>query len=148
MATTIANATLTVVITESVTLNGKVYGTNNGNTLTIANVNEVDGRIMTIPTSEVDVLAYDTSVGAGTFIGANVKYLRITNKDDTNFVKLKIADGGSDHYWVKLEAGKSFMLHNNLVETASPFSAFANIGAISAIADTAAVDIEYFIALT
>ena len=93
-------------------------------------------------------MAYDTAVGAGTFVGANVKYMRITNKDNANYVKLKIADGGSDHYWVKLEAGKSFMLHNNLVETASPFSAFANIDTISAIADTAAVDIEYFIALT
>jgi len=40
------------------------------------------------------------------------------------------------------------MLHNNLVETADPFSAFANIDTISAIADTAAVDIEYFIALS
>jgi hypothetical protein len=146
MATTITNATLTVTLAESVTLNGKAYG--NSNTLTIADINEVDGRIMTIPTSEVDILAYDTAVGAGTFVGANVKYMRITNKDNANYVKLKIADGGSDHYWVKLEAGKSFMLHNNLIEAASPFSAFANIGTISAIADTAAVDIEYFIALS
>ena len=146
MATTITNATLTVTLAESVTLNGKAYG--NSNTLTIADINEVDGRIMTIPTSEVNILAYDTAVGAGTFVGANVKYMRITNKDNANYVKLKIADGGSDHYWVKLEAGKSFMLHNNLVETADPFSAFANIVTISAIADTAAVDIEYFIALS
>jgi hypothetical protein len=40
------------------------------------------------------------------------------------------------------------MLHNDDIEAASPFSAWANIGTISAIADTAAVDIEYFIALT
>jgi hypothetical protein len=146
MATTIANATLTVVTTETVSLNGKQYG--NTNTLTIADINEVDQRIMTVPTSLIEVVAYDTTAGAGTFVRANVKYLRITNKDTINFISLFVEDGGSDHYWVKLEAGKSFELHNGLVETASPFSAWANISAISAIADTSAVDIEYFIALS
>jgi hypothetical protein len=95
----------------------------------------------------VTVVNYGTANAAGTFVRTAVKYLRITNKDDTNFVSLKISDG-SDHYWVKLEAGKSFELHNGLIETANTFSAWANISAISAIADTAAVDIEYFIALT
>lgn len=145
MATTITNATLTVTITEAVSLNNKSYG--NSNTLTIPSINEVDQRILTIPTSEVTVVNYGTANAAGTFVRTAVKYLRITNKDDTNFVSLKIADG-SEQYWVKLEAGKSFELHNSLIETANTFSAWANISAISAIADTAAVDIEYFIALT
>lgn len=146
MASTIVNATLAVTITEAVTLNGKSYG--NINNLSIANINEVDQRIMTIPTSEVTFLEYGAAVAAGTFVGANVKYLRITNKDDTNFISLKIADGGSDHVFFKLEAGKSFMLHTDEIEAASPFSAWADITEISAIADTAAVDIEYFIALS
>ena len=145
MATTITNATLTVTITEAVSLNNKSYG--NSNTLTIASINEVDQRILTIPTSEVTVVNYGTANAAGTFVRTAVKYLRITNKDDTNFVSLKIADS-SEQYWVKLEAGKSFELHNGLIETANTFSSWANISAISAIADTAAVDIEYFIALT
>lgn len=145
MATTITNATLTVTITEAVSLNNKSYG--NSNTLTIPSINEVDQRILTIPTSEVTVVNYGTANAAGTFVRTAVKYLRITNKDDTNFVSLKIADG-SEQYWVKLEAGKSFELHNGLIETDNTFSAWANISAISAIADTAAVDIEYFIALT
>jgi hypothetical protein len=54
MATTITPATLTVSITESVSLNNKTYG--NTNTLTIANVNEVDERIVTVPTSELRLL--------------------------------------------------------------------------------------------
>lgn len=145
MASTITNATLAVTITEAVTLNGKSYG--NINNLSIANVNEVDQRIMTIPTSEVNILEYGAAVAAGTFIGTNVKYLRITNKDDSNFISLKIADG-SEQYWVKLEAGKTFMLHTDDIETANTFSAWSDISTISAIANTAAVDIEYFIALT
>lgn len=145
MASTITNATLAVTITEAVTLNGKSYG--NINNLSIANINEVDQRILTIPTSLIEVLKYGTAAGAGTFVRANVKYLRITNKDDTNFISIKVANG-SDHYWVKLEAGKSFELHNGLIESASTFSAWSDIETIEAIADTAAVDIEYFIALT
>ena len=145
MASTITNATLAVTITEAVTLNGKSYG--NINNLSIPNVNEVDQRILTIPTSLIEVVKYGTAAGAGTFVRANVKYLRITNKDDTNFISIKVASG-SDHYWVKLEAGKSFELHNGLIENASTFSAWSDIDTIEAIADTAAVDIEYFIALT
>ncbi len=145
MATTITNATLTVTITEAVSLNNKSYG--NSNTLTIPSINEVDQRILTIPTSEVTVVNYGTANAAGTFIRSAVKYLRITNKDDANFISIKVANG-SDHYWVKLEAGKSFELHNGLVESASTFNAWADIDTISAIADTAEVDIEYFIALT
>lgn len=145
MASTITNATLAVTITEAVTLNGKSYG--NINNLSIPNVNEVDQRILTIPTSLIEVLKYGTAAGAGTFVRANVKYLRITNKDDTNFISIKVANS-SDHYWVKLEAGKSFELHNGLIENASTFSAWSDIDTIEAIADTAAVDIEYFIALT
>jgi hypothetical protein len=145
MATTITNATLTVTITEAVSLNNKSYG--NSNTLTIPSINEVDQRILTIPTSEVTVVNYGAANAAGTFVRTAVKYLRITNKDDTNFVSIHITSA-SHNVWVKLEAGKSYELHNGLVETGASFSAWGNITAISAIADTAAVDIEYFIALT
>lgn len=145
MASTIVNASLSVAITESVTLNGKSYG--NINNLSIPNINEVDQRILTIPTSLIEVVKYGTVAGAGTFVRTDVKYLRITNKDDTNYVSIKVSNG-SEQFWVKLEAGKSFELHNGLIETANTFSAWADIDTIEAIADTAAVDIEYFIALT
>lgn len=146
MASTITNATLTVVITESVSLNSKTYG--NTNTLTIANINEVDQRIVTIPTSEVTVINYATAVAAGTFIRANVAYLRITNKDDTNFVKIKVVPTADTPFYIQLQAGKSFELHNGNVEVATPWAAWDTIASITAIADTASVDIEYFIALT
>lgn len=145
MASTIVNATLAVTITEAVTLNGKSYG--NINNLSIANVNEVDERILTIPTSEVGVVTFGAAAGAGTFVRANVKYLRITNKDDTNFISLHLTSA-TDDVWIKVEAGQTRMFGDGLIETASSFSAWADVTAITAIADTAAVDIEYFIALT
>ena len=145
MASTITNATLAVTITEAVTLNGKSYG--NINNLSVANVNEVDERILTIPTSEVGVVTFGSAAGAGTFVRSNVKYLRITNKDDTNFISLHITSA-TDDVWLKVEAGKAFVLGNGDLETAGAFSAWAAITDITAIADTAAVDVEYFIALT
>jgi hypothetical protein len=63
MASTITNATLAVTITEAVTLNGKSYG--NINNLSVANVNEVDQRILTIPTSRIEVLKYDSGSRGG-----------------------------------------------------------------------------------
>lgn len=145
MATTLTNATFTSTITETVTINGKNQGSTN--TLTVANINEVDSRILTIPTSEVGVVTFGAAAGAGTFVRANVKYLRITNKDDTNFISLHITSA-TDDVWFKVDAGKSFIVNNGDIESAGAFSAWASITAITAIADTAAVDVDYFIALT
>lgn len=145
MASTITNATLTVQHIETVTLNGKEYG--NTNTSTFANINEVDQRIVTIPTSEITVLAFGAAAAAGTFVRANLKYLRIINKDDTNFISLHITSA-TDDAWIKVPSGGCFEFNSAGIETAASFSAFADVTAISAIADTASVDIEYFIALT
>lgn len=146
MATTISNASLSVQRVETVDLNGKTYG--NTNTSTFTNINEVDQRIVTIPTSEITIMSFGSAAGAGTFVRANLKYLRIINKDDTNFIRIKLTDGSSDVAHLKVPAGCSFELGAAVLETASSFSAFADLTAITAIADTAAVDIEYFIALT
>lgn len=146
MATTITNATLTTVITETVTLNGKVYG--NTNTLTVANINEVDQRIATATTAVATLLTFGTAIGSGQYIRANVKYLRITNKDDTNFLYVNIVPTADTAVWFKLEAGKSFELHAMSIENANAFTAFDTIASIAVQSDTADVDLEYFIALT
>lgn len=149
MASTITNATLTVVLTESVTLNGKVYGSSSGNTLTIANINEVDQRIVEVPTSLITLMSFSTASGAGTFVRSDVKYLRITNKDDTNFVSIKIVPTADTPVWLKLEAGKTIELHSpSNIEVVSSFSAWDTIASIGVQADTATVPVEYFIALT
>lgn len=148
MATTIVNSTLTVVISETITLNSQPI--NSENKLTIASINEVDKRIVSIPTaSEVTVLAFSTAVAAGTYIAANVKYIRITNKDDTNFVRIRVTKSSAETFDIKLEAGKSFMIGNtseSVSATAVAFSAFVTATSINAQADTAVVDIEVFVA--
>ena len=155
MATTITNATLTVTITEAVSLNNKSYG--NSNTLTIASINEVDQRILTIPTSEVTVVNYGTANAAGTFVRTAVKYLRITNKDDTNFVSIHITSA-SHNVWIKLEAGKSLMFGNADFNATSVndyvvegvwdpdyYSSFVYYNSIKAKAVSASIQLEYFV---
>lgn len=148
MASTLAVSNLTVTINESLTSNGQALTYTNQ--LVLANIKPFDPRIMTIPTSgAVTVVAFSTAVAAGTFIAANVKYIRITNKDDTNFIRVRVTVVSGQTFDVKVEAGKSFIM-GNVSESANTsggaFSAFVSADNISAQADTGAVDIEYFVA--
>tara|TARA_R100000655_G_scaffold30270_2_gene61066 strand:+ start:2377 stop:2832 length:456 start_codon:yes stop_codon:yes gene_type:complete len=151
MASTISPATLTVTHTEALTLNGVDRGVTNS--LTIASVNEVDHRIMTIPTDALyTVAAMGAAVSSGTFVNSGVKYIRVTNKDDTNFVTLGLEASGDASYF-KLKAGESFVLYsddldaNNAVIAHGAIS-FGDITSVKAKADTATVDLEVFVAST
>ena len=108
MASTISAATLTVTVTESIVLNGSNMGATN--TLSVASINEINQRIVTIDAGNVRTLFnFGGAVAAGEFVRANVKYLRITNKDDTNTVSINIR-GNATNCWVEVEPSGSFML--------------------------------------
>lgn len=148
MASTITASNLTVTISEAINLNGQSI--NSENQLVIPSINEVDKRIMTIPiAAEATVCVFGSLAAAGTYIAANVKYIRITNKDDTNFVRVRVTKSGAETFDIKLEAGKSFFMGNvkeSVSATAVAFSAFVDMTSINAQADTAAVDLEIFVA--
>jgi len=148
MATTIVPASLTVTVSEIITLGSTAI--NSESQIVIEGIKQVDKRIATIPNSaEATVVSFGSLVAAGTFIAANVKYIRITNKDATNFIRIRVTKATAETFDVKLEAGKTFMMGNtkeSVSATAGAFSAFVDITAISAQADTAAVDIEIFVA--
>jgi hypothetical protein len=153
MATTITNATLTVTLTESISLNGSEQGASN--TLTIADIDEISKRIVTIPTAEKTIIAMGTAISNGTFIESDVRYIRITNKDDANHVTLTFKDENNSEFALKLDKGQSFIYNGDLaggvVDTmdanGSALSlALADLVDITAIADTAAVDLEIFVA--
>ena len=108
MASTISSATLTVTVTESISLNGSTMGATN--TLTIGSINEINQRIVTVDSGNVRTLFnFGGTISAGEFIRANVKYLRITNKDDTNTVSINIR-GNATNCWVDVEPSGSFVL--------------------------------------
>tara|TARA_B100000949_G_scaffold162043_1_gene142811 strand:- start:1734 stop:2189 length:456 start_codon:yes stop_codon:yes gene_type:complete len=108
MASTISAATLTVTFTESIVLNGSNMGATN--TLSVASINEINQRIVSLDASnERTLFEFGTIIGAGKFITTDVKYLRITNKDDTNGVSLNL-ESASSNCWVVVLAGQSFIL--------------------------------------
>tara|TARA_R100000988_G_C4007438_1_gene173878 strand:- start:2365 stop:2841 length:477 start_codon:yes stop_codon:yes gene_type:complete len=156
MTTTISNATMTVTLTESVSLNGSQQGATN--TLSISNIDEIYKRIVSVPNSEVEILAFSTAVTTGTFIESDVLYIRITNKDDTNHVGLIFKNENNDEFGVKLDKGQSFIYNGDLaggvVDTMDAqdggadlaANTFADLVNVTAYADTAACDIEILVA--
>ena len=149
MATTVLNANLTVTLTDTVSLNGQSYG--NTNTLTVAEIDEVYNRVVEVPISAfTNVLELGAASGQGVLKAANVKYIRITNLDDTNYVNLKVF--GTDAMVIKLEAGKSFILGGvsfdaiASADIAQGAVAYNAAFIISAEAAVAPVDLEVFAA--
>ncbi len=111
MTTTIANATLTVTLTESINLNGKNQGATN--TLSLSDIDEISKRIITVPLSEVSILSFSTAVSSGTHIEGDVRYIRISNKDDANFVYLVFKNEYNNEFCVKLDYGQSFIYNGD-----------------------------------
>jgi len=148
MATTVLNANLTVTLTDSVSLNGQSYG--NTNTLTVSEIDEVYNRVVEVPISAfTNVLELGAASGQGVLKATNVKYIRITNLDDTNYVNLKVF--GTDAMVIKLEAGKSFILGGVSFDAAAADIAQGAVAhntafIISAEALVAPCDLEVFAA--
>tara|TARA_R100000234_G_scaffold3291_2_gene2734 strand:- start:18580 stop:19317 length:738 start_codon:yes stop_codon:yes gene_type:complete len=107
MSSTIGSATLTVKVTESISLNGSEQGATN--TMTISSVNEISKRIVSVPQSEVTLLNFSTAVANDTFVEGDVRYIRISNKDDANFVYLVFTNEYNNEFCVKLDYGQSFI---------------------------------------
>ncbi|MGR3221242.1 MAG: hypothetical protein ACUZ8H_15715 [Candidatus Anammoxibacter sp.] len=141
MPTTItpANAAITVAITgltalkladisEAVTVTGNTEGY--GNTINVG----VAAEVILLDSGMIDtggVLDFD-----GVFI---------INKDDTNFVRIRLADTGAHTYDFKLPAGRFTMLWTrdiNVSTTEAAFAAFTSIDTIAARADTLACDVQ------
>ena len=148
MGSSITASNLIVTVSESITLNSQPI--NSENQLVIANINEVDKRIMSVPiSSEVTIAAFSTSVAAGQYIGSDVKYIRVANKDLVNYARIRVKKNGGATFDTRLDAGKFFIMGNtkeSVSETAAVFSNFADMDSINAQADTAAVDLEIFVA--
>ena len=148
MATTLTASTLKVTVKEEITLNGKKHEYKQEQS--IPSINMISQRIVRVPTSTEKILDFNsTTIGAGQYVAGDVKYIRITNLDDTNFVNIGIRKSSADVAYLKVEKGDSLLLNNTSLQTKTDgagFSAFQTLTDIIAIADTAAVDIEIFVA--
>ena len=157
MASKITASTLTVSLTEAINLNGQDMGATN--TKNISSVKEVSKRIITVTTAESVIATFSAAVAsAGHYVAANVRYIRFTNLDDTNFITLTFRNQDNDEVAIKLDAEQSFTWNGdntngmtavfNATQDADAASS-ANLGSLTNIqadADTASCDLEMFVA--
>jgi len=157
-------ATLTVTVTESVTLNGAERGSTNSRSIT--GVDDIYHRIVTLADdlSNATLVSFKQSgvTGAdGAMARDNVKYVRITNLDTTNPVILNLQviaamddTAGDQNAGILLEAGQSFMMSKisdaiELTAGANDIDNVANLHDLESImADplSQAVKVEIFVA--
>ena len=158
-------ADLTVNINENVTLNNQII--ESSHTLTISSIANAVKRIVNIGTNEIGLLgfgaAYNTELSksylAGQFDEDLVRYIRITNLDTTNHIALVLKNENIDEFGVKVDKGCSFLycadLSGGVVDTMDSADAagitpnsFGDLVDITCTADTAACDVEVFVAST
>ena len=126
MTTTIANATLTVTVTEAVTLNG--YDQGSSNTLTLPNIDEVVKRIVTISTTETGLLSF--SAASTTAVAATAV----------------MVDGGNSFIYCCDTVDGAGTVATMDANTAALTVALDNLADITADASTGVVDLEVFVA--
>ena len=100
-------ADLKVEIRESITLDGTNY--NSYNFQVVQDINDVTRRRVTVPTSEQEIIALDTSVGSGTYIEQDVRYIRITNLSKEFPVMLTFKNDDADEFLIKVDKRGSFI---------------------------------------
>ena len=157
MTTTLTPATLTVTVTEAITLNG--YDQGSKNIQSVGSIAEVQKRILEITTNEATIATMSGAVASsGHFNDSFVRYMRFTNLDDTNFLTLTFTNDDNDEVAIKLDAGNSFMwFADNSGGMVDVFNATENadsgsdtdlepITTIQADANTANCDLEMFVA--
>ena len=118
MATTITPSTLTVTVSESITLNGQAQG--GSSTKSISSIKEIYKRIVRCADDSdctIAVFKADNYDADGALTLANVRYIRVTNLDNANPMNLSLqiagAEGGTANMstTVLVSAGESFIIH-------------------------------------
>ncbi len=152
MATTVQNSKLTVRIVEEITVNSRKRDA--VSKYEIRGINEIAERIVSVPTDTVTILSASSAVGAGTFLSSSLKYIRLTNLDDSNFIRLSFISGSTPSANTsdfKLEPQRNMIFSNTEFSgysTSAPFDSFSSFTSLKGTADTSPVDLEIFIAST
>ena len=157
MGTKVTSGKLNISVTESVTVNGIEH--NYTNARSVSGINNVMHRIMRTPAdgTRVILVSFDASaVALGQLVDGQAKYIRITNLDDTNLLRLNIRST-SKQMAFHLKAGETLIVNNEKLEAREDtgatltFTDINNIGVIgrnAADGGDAAVDVEIFVAST
>ena len=157
-------ATLTVSVKEAITLNNIDYGSERS--LDISSVNEVVKRVVTASTTECGLIGFISAISgigvsankvgyvAGIFDDGDVRYIRITNLDSSNYITLTFRDENNTEVRLKVDAGHSFIYPGDnsggVVDTmkaagSALASGLADLTDITVDTDTASCDVEIFV---
>jgi hypothetical protein len=146
-------ADLTIYLNEKITLDGNDRGVLT--TQTITGINNVDNRILNIPTGSYTPLFYfdPSNIDAGTFSTGSFKYGRITNKSVVPIqVAVTMTGTSSINTSFVVDPGNSFFLSTTAVTSSRPgnniFVFNQSIYYISVAPSGSAASVEYFIATT
>ena len=159
MATRITGGNLTVTITEALTMVHATVADNRAHSQTItqtfAGIDNLNKRVLNLPnTNQVKIIDLGGTAAAtpGMFKRSTVKYIRITNLDDTNALGVILEDTGGDVAAVTLPADTSFILTSTEIEANAGGGAVTDRnGAIDEIflrADAANIQAEIVVATT
>jgi len=159
MASTITASTMTVSISESITLNGKNQG--GTQTLTISSIKDVYKRIVRcVDDTDCTIATFRTatSTADGAIDLENVKYIRVTNLDDTNPMNLSLQVALAENATanasttVLVGAGESFILgsiHDGISlddDSASIVTALNDLESLLVDPLSEDIDVEIFVA--
>ena len=154
-------AILKVKISEQLIIDNQDYGSEN--ILEISGINEIVKRTVKLTTTETGLIGLATanstdlskSYLAGLFDEDDVRYIRITNLDDTNYVSLTFRNESNDEFLVVVDYGHSFFYpcdnSGGVVDTmdadddAISSKTFADLVDITAQSNTATCNVEVFV---
>tara|TARA_R110000744_G_scaffold29699_1_gene70710 strand:- start:66 stop:563 length:498 start_codon:yes stop_codon:yes gene_type:complete len=125
MGTTITQTSLISTISESISINGVVYG--NSISKSFEGNGKVDQRVMEINSAALtDIFDFTTTApdSAGSGVQSEFTYFRVTNTDNSVGVTLQLYATSTKTAYIKIPAGCSFVLMDNLVDTLSTGEAF------------------------
>lgn len=145
MATTVPKTKFTCKIVESITIKGQPQQVIT--MLDIPNVTDYSHRIMSVATGTSSIVTFGVSDAAGRIDSSRFKYLRITNLDDTNNVRLTFQlTSNTDTYEVVLTPKTSHVLTSKSGDTTTGGAAVSleDLTLIKGTASNAACDIELF----
>ena len=149
-------ADLTIYLNEKIILDGNDRGVMS--TQTITGVNNVDNRILNVPTGSYTPLFYfdPSNVDAGTFTTGSFKYGRITNKSSSVPIQVRITAETSPSALTNtsfiIAPGNSFFLSTTAITGSSPgsntFTFNQYVYYVSVAPSGSSASVEYFIATT
>tara|TARA_R100000734_G_C3246238_1_gene49269 strand:- start:72 stop:533 length:462 start_codon:yes stop_codon:yes gene_type:complete len=136
MGTELTAQTLTVSITEAIAVDHANGTTNDIDfaqtyTHTYGNIANVSKRIIKLAnTNLTEVATFGTDTQNGAFVRADVRYIRVTNLDDTDALQVGLDDEDSDAAYTSVAADSSIIFTGTTVEGGNGGSTLDNATAL------------------